>query len=416
MVCGGLRKVDPGFKSSCQTRTLGDLGEMHPTEMFLLPEDTFWSLEKCRRLVHPAQASSPTRGGTESPEVQRPLAGHPPGPKGNTGPRLQSCGSRGAAAGSETRSRVRHQPQVPREQAHEVEDDGGFVAPRRVLEPGKETSGAEAGISSRETPLGPSPPEPPLQPSRPEPRLPARSTSHAPRWRLPPFRTRSTHSSPRFGSPSGWPEGLPPGAWPHQLELEGRQEVNERGGGPSLPPTPPATLPDADQTPDLGTLRTRIVSGRFGAQPARSRILRPRGGTERAEPPRGLEGPNPEILTQAATSRPAAASSSRVGGTPGNSSGLGRLFSTAWASARPRATRRSRAHDCGDPAELERVAPGPAPPCPRPTPQPPGRGPHRGPRGIPPWAEGAVARPPAQRLFLLPDKGWGEAGPPRWGR
>lgn len=162
--------------SSCQTRTQGDLGEMHPTEMFLLPEDTFWSLEKCPRLVHPAQASSPTRGGTESPEVQRPLAGHPPGPKGNTGPRLQSCGSRGAAAGSETRSRVRHQPQVPREQTHEVEDDGGFVAPRRVLEPGKKTRGAEAGISSRETPVGPSPAEPPLQPSRPEPRLPARST------------------------------------------------------------------------------------------------------------------------------------------------------------------------------------------------------------------------------------------------
>lgn len=208
MVRGGLSKDDPGLKFSCQTRTLGDLGERHPTEMFLLLGDTFWLLEKCPRLVHPAQASSPTGGGTESPEAQRQLAGHPPGPKGNTGPRLQppacrAAAPRGVVAGSETGSRVRHQPQVPREQAHEVEDDGGFVAPRRVLEPGKETSGAEAGISSRETPLGPSPPEPPLQPSRPEPRLPARSTSHGPRWRLLPFRARSTHSSPRFGSPSG---------------------------------------------------------------------------------------------------------------------------------------------------------------------------------------------------------------------
>lgn len=172
MVRGGLSMVDLRLKSSCQTRTLGDLGEMHPTEMFLLPRDTFWSVEKCPRLVHPAQDSSPTGGGTESPKVQRPLAGDPPGPKGNTGPRPQppacrAAGPRGAAAGSETRSRVRHQPQVPREQAHEVEDDGGFVAPRRVLEPGKETSGAEAGISSRETPLGPSPPERPSNPHGP---------------------------------------------------------------------------------------------------------------------------------------------------------------------------------------------------------------------------------------------------------
>lgn len=39
---------------------------------------------------------------------------------------------------SEARRRARRQLQVPREQAQEVEDDGGFMAPRRVLAPGKE--------------------------------------------------------------------------------------------------------------------------------------------------------------------------------------------------------------------------------------------------------------------------------------
>lgn len=149
-----------------------------------------------RRRVRPAAAQSLPRLSAHWLEIhldRRATQGHA----------CRGAGPRGAVAGSETRSRVRHQPQVPREQAHEVEDDGGFVAPRRVLEPGKEKSGAEAGISSGETPLGPSPPEPPLQPSRPEPRLPARSTSRGPRWRLLPFRARSTHSSPRFGSPSG---------------------------------------------------------------------------------------------------------------------------------------------------------------------------------------------------------------------
>lgn len=166
---------------------------MHPTETSLLPGDTFWSLGKYPRLVRAAQASVEVRPAAADslPRLSAHRL-HRPRPKGNTGPLAQpptctAAGPRGAAAGSETRSRVRHQPQVPREQAQEVEDDGGFVAPRRVLESAKEMSGAEAAISSREAALGPSPPEPLLHPSPPESPLPAASTatSHGPRRCLP---------------------------------------------------------------------------------------------------------------------------------------------------------------------------------------------------------------------------------------
>lgn len=70
------------------------------------------------------------------------------------------------------------------------------------------------------------------------------------------------------------------------------------------------------------------------------------------------EGPGARaVLTQAPTSRRAAASSSRIGPMPGNRSGLRKRLSTAWASSRPRATRRSRAHDCGEQAGVRKAAP-----------------------------------------------------------
>lgn len=123
-------------------------------------------------------------------------------------------------------------------------------------------------------------------------------------------------------------------------------------------------------------------------------------------------GPGRRALTQAATSRPAAASSSRVCPTPGKSSGLGRLLSTAWASARSRATRRSIAQDCGEPAGVRQ---GGARAAPHHTHNPAGLGPHRRPRRVPLLADRAVLGPPAQRLFFLRDKSWGDAGPPGQG-
>lgn len=116
-------------------------------------------------------------------------------------------------------------------------------------------------------------------------------------------------------------------------------------------------------------------------------------------------GPGRRALTQAATSRLAAASSSRVCPTPGKSSGLGRLLSTAWASARSRATRRSIAQDCGDPAGVRR---GGARASPHHTHKPAGLGPHRRPGRVPLLADRAVLGPPAQHLFFLRDKSWGE--------
>lgn len=105
-------------------------------------------------------------------------------------------------------------------------------------------------------------------------------------------------------------------------------------GTVSHPPGPRAPAPPSDPS------GTRTVPGRVGAAHRGER--RPGCGRRR----RHAAG----TLTQASTSLRADASSSRVGATPGNSSGLGRLLSTAWASERPRATRRSPAHDCGDPA------------------------------------------------------------------
>ena len=141
-------------------------------------------------------------------------------------------------------------------------------------------------------------------------------------------------------------------------------------------------------------------------------------GAGRGPETRGAEragsgaGPGRRALTQAATSRPAAASSSRVCPTPGKSSGLGRLLSTAWASARSWATRRSIAQDCGNRAGVRRDS---ARAALHHTHNPAGLGPHRQPRRVPLRADRAFARPPAQRLFFLRDKSWGDAGPPGQG-
>ena len=222
--------------------------------------------------------------------------------------------------------------------------------------PGSRRSGAESGISFPERP-----------PSRP-----ARLQAGLPSSRFP---ACSTHSCASLGTPPGPPQGLPPGAWPDQLELEGEREVNAGGGEPSLPSqvTPPLTLPAADRSPDLGTPRGRESCLRpFLASRDRFAVGGPGLETRGAERAGRGAGPGRGALTQAATSRPAAASSSRVGPTPGNSSGLGRLLSTSWASARPRATWRSSARDCGDPAGVRRGgAPARAPP---PPPRPPASG------------------------------------------
>lgn len=143
------------------------------------------------------------------------------------------------------------------------------------------------------------------------------------------------------------------------------------GNRPSPPPPPPA----ADQSPDLGTSRGRESCLRpFLASWDRFAVGGPGLETRGAERAGRGAGPGRGALTQAATSRSAADSSSRVGKTPGNSSGLGRLLSTSWASARPRATWRSSARDCGDPAGVRRGrAPARAPPPPLP-PRPPASG------------------------------------------
>ena len=136
-------------------------------------------------------------------------------------------------------------------------------------------------------------------------------------------------------------------------------------------------------------------------------------GAGRGPETRGAEragsgaGPGRRALTQAATSRPAAASSSRVCPTPGKSSGLGRLLSTAWASARSWATRRSIAQDCGNRAGVRRDG---ARAAPHRTHNPAGLGPHRRPGRVPLQADRAVLGPPAQRLFFLREKRWGDTG------
>lgn len=137
-----------------------------------------------------------------------------------------------------------------------------------------------------------------------------------------------------------------------------------KAAGNQAPPHPQLPLAAADQSPDLGTPRGRESCLRpFLASWDRFAVGGPGLETRRAERAGKCAGPGRGALTQAATSRPAAASSSRVGPTPGNSSGLGRLLSTSWASARPRATWRSSARDCGHRAGVRRGrAPARAPP------------------------------------------------------
>lgn len=118
-------------------------------------------------------------------------------------------------------------------------------------------------------------------------------------------------------------------------------------------------MSDSHHRPKPGwgdTETTRIVSGpafRFGGQIGQAGGPRLELRGCRASP--GAPGAR-AVLTQAPTSRRAAASSSRVRPVPGNRSGLLRRLSTAWASARPRATRRSRAHDCGERARVREAA------------------------------------------------------------
>ena len=145
-------------------RPLEDLRGLHQVDMSLLPEGGWgWGRHVMVLVSAPPHARSPNDGGwqaeAESPELLCPRL-ETPG-KGTTATIAAIRLPRGGCAGSETRPRVRHQPQVPREQAKEVEDDTGFVALRRVLEQGRRHSEAEAGISSRKTLLRPFP-NPPL--------------------------------------------------------------------------------------------------------------------------------------------------------------------------------------------------------------------------------------------------------------
>ena len=224
-------------------------------------------------------------------------------------------------------------------------------------------------------------------------------------------RAGSTHSSASLGTPPGPPRGPAPGAWPGQLELErGRRSAKAVETRASRP------LP-ADSGPLPSGRRAKPGGCDSGPCPFPGSVgqLRSAG---RGPETRGAEragsgaGPGRRALTQAATSRPAAASSSRVCPTPGKSSGLGRLLSTARASARSRASRRSIAQDCGDRAGVRR---GGARATPHHTHNPARLGPHRRPGRVPLQADRAVLGAPAQRLFFLRDKSWGDAGPPGQG-
>ena len=233
--------------------------------------------------------------------------------------------------------------------------------------PGRRQSGAESGLSfprdPRSDPQGCDPGPAPLH----LPRASLRS-SHAR------ARAGSTHSSASLGTPPGPRRGPPPGAWPGQPELERGRRSAKALATRASPPLP------ADSGP-LPSGGRRAKPGRCEACPCpfpgSGGQLRSAGrGPETRAAERGGSGAGPgrRALTQAATSRPAAASSSRVCPTPGKSSGLGRLLSTAWASARSRATRRSIAQDCGDPAGVRR---GGARAAPHHTHKPAGLGPHR---------------------------------------
>lgn len=85
--------------SSCQTQPLEGLRARHATQMALLPGDTSapWTRTRvlCTQLRHPRTAG----GGRQSPEAQRPPAGDPPGPNGNTQPRRAARGSPRSSCG-----------------------------------------------------------------------------------------------------------------------------------------------------------------------------------------------------------------------------------------------------------------------------------------------------------------------------
>lgn len=276
-------KVDPGLECLPAGRgpwtTLGQ----RSARTCLCFGGTFRSLEKSPRGAARAGGRRSGRRRESVSGPQCPRAADPRGARGGTGPRRRPrCRARGAAAGSDTRPRVRHQLQVPREQAQQVPDDGGFVAPRRVLEPGKEAERGSGRNASRRNPAAALPARAPT-PGRSHPtRSPPASTRGT---------ARSTHSCPRFGTPPGRPEGLPRGAWLHQLELERGQEVNESGGGSGLPATARSTLPARTQARTQGPRedanRACTVWGPGG--PARGSCALPVGQSVRSDP--GAAGP-----------------------------------------------------------------------------------------------------------------------------
>lgn len=306
--------------------------------------------------VRPAAAA-------ESPERGRPLAGDLRGPAGGTEARPKPPACR--AAGPASQSGQRQGPES-------AASFRSHVSRRRRLKmmeaswhrgeswnPGRKRSGAEAAISSSGDPrLLAAPPHatPPLPPT------PAPSPSPAG------YPLRARHSQLSAFGDASW---VPAGTSLRNLAAPARAGGGT-GGKPRRrrDPVSHRLSPRASQPSPADNSGTRIVSGRVGAPRDRWDPGDLAEGPESAEQAGAgcrVRGPGAGALTQATTSLLADASSSRVGATPGNSSGLGRLLSTAWASERPRATRRSRAHDCGDLAELETPRP---PPCPPATPTP----------------------------------------------
>lgn len=231
--------------SSCHTRPLAGLRAMHSTDMSPLPGDALSSREMYPPFpVRAAQASEvrPAAAAAEPPERGRPLAGDLPGPEGSAEPRPKppAC----SAAGPASQSGQRQGPES-------AASFRSHVSRRRRLKmmvaswhrgeswnPGRKRSGAEAAISSSRDPrlLAAPPHATPRPQPQPQPcRLPARA--------------RATHSSPPLGTPPGCPRGLPGGTWPHQLELEGAQEVNQGGEGTQSPT-------DSAHGPPSAALRT----------------------------------------------------------------------------------------------------------------------------------------------------------------
>lgn len=218
----------------------------------------------------------------------------------------------------------------------------------------------------------------------------------------------ATHSSPCLGTPPRWPQGLPPGARPDQLELQGQHEGHERRRRTQCPGDSARDPPSLGPKPGLGDTETaRIVAAEQTGQAGRPG-LEARGRRASWEGPRGGgRGRYSRRPPRPAARPPAAPGSGRCRGTARGSAGgsapPGRLPGSGPRSGGAHTT-------AGSERELERPHPGSAPPPHRP---PTARPPHPGSRRILPWAEGAVAQPPAQRLLLLRDKGRGEAGPPR---